>query len=82
MRHALGAKELDAEWKIRIYAVSIVSVLNYWYGCETSQLTTQSMKTLNGVNVTSMMFAHFTGKSILQEARLNDVHELQQFQNY
>ena len=51
--------------KIRLYAVAVVSLLTY--GCESWNLTKDTMRKLNGCN--SQMLARITGRSVREEAR-------------
>ena len=65
LRHILDNDNIPLQLKLRLYAVSVCSVLKY--GCETWTLDTKACKMINGAN--SKMLARFTGKTIPQEAR-------------
>ena len=65
LRHILGSPDLALQIKLRLYEVTVCSVLVY--GCESWQLTDKAMRHLNGTN--SKMLSFFTGKTISQEAR-------------
>lgn len=65
LRHVLDSPDLSVPLKMRLYQVTVCSVLSY--GCETWTLSPVVMNMLNDTN--SRMLARFTGKTIPQEAR-------------
>ena len=66
----MDAPDLPVSIKLRLYQAAVCSILPY--GCETWRLTPKVMKMLNGTN--SRMLAHFTGKTIPQQARQTTGH--------
>ena len=65
LRHVLGSVHVPMETKVKLYNAAVGSL--FTYGCEGWELSPPTLRRLNGAN--SKLLAHFTGKTIVQEAR-------------
>ena len=63
--HMFDSPDLGPWLKIRLYVAAVVSLLTY--GCESWNLTKDTMRKLNGCN--SQMLARITGRNVREEAR-------------
>ena len=66
--HLFDSPDLGSWLKIRLYVVSVVSVVSLLtYGCESWNLTEAVIRKLNGVN--SQMLSRITGNDVRDETR-------------
>ena len=65
LRSIFDSQEIDPWLKIRLYRVSVCSLLTY--GCESWTLTDKVMRKLNNIN--SLMLSSITGRTVQEEAR-------------
>ena len=65
LRHIFDSPELGPRLKLRLYIAAVCSLLTY--GCETWQLTPQTMQKINGANAN--MPSRVTGNSVYVESR-------------
>jgi hypothetical protein len=63
----LNSNCINVEIKTNLYAAAVGSL--FTYGCEGWTMTPATMRRLNGAN--SRLLTHFTGKTIVEEARAN-----------
>ena len=64
LRHIFASTYLSRQLKLRLYKAAVCSI--FTYGCETWDLSEQTMKKINGAN--SRMLSHITGRSARIEA--------------
>ena len=65
LHHVLGSVHVPMETKVKLYNAAVGSL--FTYGCEGWELSPPTLRRLNGAN--SKLLSHFTGKTIVQEAR-------------
>ena len=65
LKHMFDSPEIGPRLKIRLYTVTVCSLLTY--GCESWTLSDKVMRMINGAN--SQMLSRITGHNVMQEAR-------------